>query len=42
VAIAGVVISFLLILGLRLVLEISIAIFDISENFRKSRSSVLR
>ncbi len=42
VAIAGVVISFLLILGLRLVLEISIAIFDISENIRKSRSSVLK
>jgi hypothetical protein len=40
VALAGVVTSFLLILGTRLVLEISIAIIDISENIRKSRSSV--
>jgi hypothetical protein len=40
VIIAGVVTSFLLILGARLVLEISIAIIDISENIRKSRSSV--
>lgn len=37
VALAGVVTSFLLILGIRLVLEISIAIFDISENIRKSK-----
>ena len=36
VIIAGVAISFLLILGIRLVLEISIAIFDILKNIRKS------